>query len=901
MKKRLLSALLTLALVFVLLPTTALAETTTPAESDVYVASTRLYKNTAYTIQDGKPVEGGTYPDDYNIYLDTTGSNYVLHVKNATIEATYTGIYGVSNIVFEGTNRITAGKSGIISYSTLYDLNISGSGSLTINTTGYPAIATEKTSIIIGGNVNVTATTTTEDITTEKNGIAVDSAMNLTISDTAKLSATSSYVNSSAIRVGNVSENTAGNLTVNSGATLTATSTSTKPTVQATGSASFTGSTVTITNNSTELHQDAADATKGDSVSSALYVKGNINITDNANVTAKVENGGGNAIGAVGNITVNGSNVTAANNGQKFTTIIAKNVYVSGDSTIIANNLKGNAILSNWYLNFPAIEGNIVNQNTDYSLKFEGEHNRSSEPKTSLAPGEQTTLFYYKVTITCGDEVVRTESPVIIAGTTLLNDTYYTITNGSTVAKGTASNYNAFYDSATKTLKLNNAVISHSYPTETGDGTDGAIIFKGYGNHFIELSGTNTISSTNTYAINCNTGILTIKNAAGAENAKLTSTSNWMVICSIGGLNIQSDVTMVNTKEAGYLMYVNDTFSFEGYNAYASVNASGSPLVEYTVPASSDKDAGYQYLRITKETLETGGGSPHQHTWSKDWYDVDKDYHAHKCTGCNEYDLTNKQAHYAWPDENKGSEGHTEKCMLCDYKYDQSVIKPHEWVGWWVSDYQPEVHAQWCNCGYQGSTHRTLKYVAIDSNYHQKQCPINGCGYKIDYKASHVYEEGSNICKDCGYNKSTGTTCEHEWVTDQHWEQGVTVFNDYHYASWCSKCHAVKDKEDHAWNVISQIILSNGQASSENHSVDCKCKVHHGVFPHEFDANGVCVGCGYTKSTTPGTIVIIRPTEEEKPAQQPNPSTGANDLVGMAVAAAVVAVLGSVALLRKHD
>ena len=32
----------------------------------------------------------------------------------------------------------------------------------------------------------------------------------------------------------------------------------------------------------------------------------------------------------------------------------------------------------------------------------------------------------------------------------------------------------------------------------------------------------------------------------------------------------------------------------------------------------------------------------------------------------------------------------------------------------------------------------------------------------------------------------------------------------------------------------------------------------------------------------PGTIVIIRPAEEEKPAQQPNPSTGANDLVGLA-------------------
>ena len=80
-------------------------------------------------------------------------------------------------------------------------------------------------------------------------------------------------------------------------------------------------------------------------------------------------------------------------------------------------------------------------------------------PKTTLAPGEQTTLYYYNVTITRGDEVTRTNSPVVIDGHTLLNDTYYTI-NGSTVAEGTEDNYNAFYDSETKTLKLNNAKIS---------------------------------------------------------------------------------------------------------------------------------------------------------------------------------------------------------------------------------------------------------------------------------------------------------------------------------------------------------------------------------------------------------------------------------------------------------
>ena len=51
----------------------------------------------------------------------------------------------------------------------------------------------------------------------------------------------------------------------------------------------------------------------------------------------------------------------------------------------------------------------------------------------------------------------------------------------------------------------------------------------------------------------------------------------------------------------------------------------------------------------------------------------------------------------------------------------------------------------------------------------------------------------------------------------------------------------------------------------------------------------------------PGTITIIVPsTEETKPAEdQKNPTTGANDLVGVAAAAAVMALLGAAAVLRK--
>lgn len=733
------------------------------------------------TIKDGK---GGTAT------VATKGNTITLNNFKGTQALSFEATLADSTLVLEGTSTlssiVTTQKGLTISGSG------SGSGSLTVG------------SIRVTNNDNIRA--------------------NLTITDGAIVIA-----KSNATRAIDVN----GSLTV-TGASLTATSTSDSvPTVQVGGNASFTGSTVTITNNSTELHKDAADDIKGDSVSSALYVKGNIN-TDNANVTAKVENGGGNAIGALGNITVNGSTVTAVNKGQKFTTIIAKNVYVSGDSKITANNLNENPVYNGSYLAFPAIEGNIVNQNTDYSLMFVGERNGSSEPETTLAPGEKTTLYYYNVTITRGDEV----TPVVIAGTPLRNDTYYTITNGSTVvANGSKDNYNAFYESATKTLKLNNAQISHSFAYEDGGGQDGAIIFTKFENYFIELSGENAISSTNTYAINCHRPdrTLTIKNAAGAENAKLTLTSNWMVVCSIGGLNIQSDVTMINTKKADYLMYVNGTFSFDGYNAYASVNASGSPLVEYTVPTSGDKDAGYQYLRITKETLETGGGSTHQHTYDQSAWKSDATHHWQECTDPNCPDptkgITNKASHSfsngactvcGYRDQTEEHHFGTEWISNAEYHWHKCTDEgcdaisgkaPHEWTGWRIDEPSPGMHNRFCNCGYNDySHHYNLVYAAAGEAGHYQYCTLGNCTFKTS------------------------------------------------------------------------------------------------TVPHNYDGD-TCTICNYTKSgeivpptpDNPGTIVIIRPAEEEKPAQQPNPSTGANDLVGLAVAAAVAAALGSAALLRKHD
>lgn len=936
--------------------------TPTPAleKSDVSVAGTKLYKNTAYTIQEGKPVMGGTYPDNYNIYLDAT--NYVLHVKNATIEATYTGIYGVSNIVFEGTNSITAGQYGIISYSKQFDLNISGSGSLTVTTyAGNSAIATDyytsKSIIISGKDFTVTADTSRTNVSaiySDKGG--------LTIKDGAIVKAISAN-NSKAIRIG-------GSLTVTD-ATLTATSTSDKkPTIEVDGSATLAGSKVEITNNSTTQGKSGEYSYE---VSTGLYVGGTLDIKNAAKVNSTVI--GGNAIYAKGDITISGDNteVNAQNSAYKFSAISTnKTVNISDNSTVKAENLKRHRgdptgdtdpSTGKTYNPCPAIAGKIANKNSQNKLHIVGFTTSSAGSQNptegtplnrDIAPSSvEPYIHHYYVTITRGDEVTRTNSPVVIAGTPLLNDTYYTITNGSTVvANGSESNYNAFYDSANKTLKLNNAQISHSFAYEDGGGKDGAIIFTKFENYFIELSGENTISSTNTYAINCHRPdrTLTIKNAAGAENAKLTLTSNWMVVCSIGGLNIQSDVTMVNTKEAGYLMYVNDTFSFDGYNAYASVNASGSPLVEYTVPTSGDKDAGYQYLRITKETLETGGGSTHEHVFSTSW-ESNADYHWHKCTvqGCTE--VSDKEAHVytnTWWKNSNGNHGRT-----CD------------------------------KCRHEGEIHEFRKYYDfVDATYHVERCGYLNCTY-VGRQETHSYDS-FGVCK-CGYSPNglpappslQGVAPTSENGTDgkilnsnigmeyaQNLNGPWTKWNEHSNITGLSAgtyyVRYTKTDERFPDNQVATVEVpaytpggdptpdipaaptglvgvaptsenGNGKITGTTAQMEYASSLEGDWTTCANDSTDVPAGKYYVRMKktdntpageavevtvpaysgtgeivpptpdNPGTIVIIRPAEEEKPAQQPNPSTGANDLVGLAVAAAVAAALGSAALLRKHD
>lgn len=807
--------------------------------------------------------------------------------------------------------------------------------------------------IISGQGFTVTADTSRTNVSaiySDKGG--------LTIKDGATVKAISAN-NSRAIRIG-------GSLTVTD-ATLTATSTSDrKPTIEVEGGATLAGSEVKITNNSTR------QGTSGENsygVSTGLYVGGTLDIKNAAKVTSTVI--GGNAIYAKGDITISGDSteVNAQNSAYKFSAISTNGtVNISDNSTVKAENLKRHQgdptgetdpSTGKTYNACPAITGKIANKNTQNKLHIAGFTTSSAGSQNptegtplnrDIAPSSvEPYIHHYKVTITRGDEVARTQSPVVIAGTTLLNDTYYTITNGSKVAEGTdSSNYNAFYNSETKTLKLNNAKISTT--------TNNAAIKIGedaFATYTITVTGTNELQGNYNHCIESYSSFK-INGDGTLEMTNGSNTTASVIYCGPDkSLTIGAEVIFKNNSNSGVLlgMVEKDAYSFaEGYNVYASTNVSGSPLEAY----DAAKGSTYKYLRVTKENLApttptpqtpfTIYGIPAQFvdggmiattgvtaTSSNninlpidrvEWYtftpgfrpdgSMDSVINKTKATGNFEagkyyvveirfvQDLSPFESWdmkvSGWSDNDVSRQSVTARNDIEIYfltpasaathehnwaeKYDTvyhwkmctydgctaiSGKAPHEWTGWWVDDYRPEVHAQRCNCGYLGSTHSTLKYVAINGEQHQKQCPVDGCDYKIESSTTaHVYAEGSNICTDCGYNKSA--PCDHG-------NRAYTNNGDGTHKVTCNACGAtIVEKQN-----------------------------------HEFGPTGACIYCGATQSggdptpDNPGTIVIIRPAEEEKPAQQPNPSTGANDLVGLAVAAAVAAALGSAALLRKHD
>lgn len=887
--------------------------------------SKTYYNGTAMKYGETRTVGNGTISCDEKGVITLNG------VTEGTLEFRSSAD---STLVLEGTNTL----SSIV--TTQKGLTISGSGSLTAG------------SIKVTNNDNIRA--------------------NLTITDGAKVT-----VN----RPGNEDARAIdikGDLTVTSGS-LTATSTSTKPTVQVGGNASFTGSTVTITNNSTTQGKSGKNSYE---VSTGLYVGGTLDIKNAAKVTSTVT--GGNAIYAKGDITISGdgTEVNAQNSAYKFSAISTKTVNISDNSTVKAENLKKHQgdptgvtdpSTGKTYNACPAITGKIANKNTQNKLHIEGF--TTSNPGTSnptdgvvlnfdINPSSvEPFILHYDVTITRGDEVARTESPVVIAGTTLLNDTYYTITNGSTVAEGTDSNnYNAFYDSETKTLKLNNASIN-------GTGVKAIEANVGGYTFTIELVGNNIIktsgSANNVIDI---TGNLYFTGSGTAEvSGKGTP------IYATYKIDVSADVTITNTEKAGSFTYsANSEYSNNyvgantfaigsGYKAYASID--GTTWAVYDNTTASENES-YTTLRITKENLAptttviskitvagltppvkgatpvdksnvtlTEGMTVESITWGPAESIIDgkfiagKSYTAHikytvdkgyefaanaNCPQVNGADVTRWHQEGMPQDEievtfHTAADTPTEKptitvsmptpvagntpatandITLTYSDINKSVSKKLSisnvvWQSYVSNSDMTITPGETLSSGDKFEAGKTY-FVRITHEYVAGEYDIvPAAGITLDYT-----ESDSTYMMLLFY--TTGAPCTHEYTNDWH-ANGNTHWHE------CKLCRAHADEAEHTYGGWITDTEPTATVAGTKHRVCSVCDyVEQGNIP----ATGEIVP---PTPDNPGTIVIIRPAEEEKPAQQPNPSTGANDLVGLAVAAAVAAALGSAALLRKHD
>lgn len=763
-----------------------------------------------------------------------------------------------STLVLEGTNTL----SSIV--TTQKGLTISGSGSLTVG------------SIRVTNNDNISA-----DLT-------INGGAHVTVNRP-------SSEDEPAVEV-------SGNLTVTGdGTQLSAECTAaTNPAIEVGGNASFTGSTVTITNNSTKQGKSGENSYE---VSTGLYVGGTLDIKNAAKVTSTVT--GGNAIYAKGDITISGNNteVKAQNSAYKFSAISTNGtVNISDNSTVKAENGKKHQgddtgetdpSTGKTYNACPAITGKIANKNTQNKLHIAGftTSNAGSQNPTDgvvlnldIDPSKvEPYILHYDVTITRGDayETPQVAANYTIAGQTMYVGKYYkTDTNGN-ITDGTAQDYNIYCDSEND-FTLNNATISS---TGTGGSTGVIKTNLNYSSapFHIKLIGTNSINNTGHHAIlgEGTYSRIIIENAENASNASLTISGNFLPVYSFGDVTINAEVVIKNTD--GKLIstnkdgHANGAFDLgSGYKCYASTSTTGTPLEEF----NSANYSTYKYLRVTTQTPETGGGSTHEHVWDEAWHDTGDYHHAHQCTICKAYDTTTQELHNVTGHRDNHDGSHSNICGSCGYS--AKVSHSYTW--------------------------------APNANDNEKHIGTCVCGNVVEKNHNFV----GDVCSDCGYDKSTGTTCEHVWTTE--WTID-TVDNEYHWHK-CIKCNAITDKKPHAYTIVTD--------SGTNHIRECECKVFY-VEDHissdwiiDTPATATTAGSMHKECTVckhkmqtevipatgeiepptpdnPGTIVIIRPAEEEKPAQQPNPSTGANDLVGMAVAAAVVAVLGSVALLRKHD
>ncbi len=827
-----------------------------------------------------------------------------------------------STLVLEGTSTL----SSIVTTQKDLTISVSGSGSLTVGSIRVPNNTQHTANLTINGGAHVTVNRPSSE-----DEPAVEVSGNLTVTgDGTQLSAECTAATNPAIEVG-------GNVTIS-------------------GNPGTDAYTVKAYNKyATQRGRD--DKLRPSQMPSAIEISGDsLSISNSARVMAKTDSDGAAVwMPAQKVISVVDASLIAQNSSHNFSTISfgdesnMGNIYSKGQEVnIVAENMLG----SNSSLAHKAIKAFIYNHyntgdSNPYYIKVVSEGVQSGG-NVNVIPGHCTSTGGYKVTITRGDAYTTPQvaANYTIAGQTMYVGKYYKTDANGNITEGTAQDYNIFCDSEND-FTLNNATISS---TGTGGSTGVIKTNLNYSSaqFHIKLIGTNSINNAGHHAIlgEGEYSTIFIENAENASNASLTISGNFLPVYSFGNVTINAEVVIINTN--GNLIstikggHANGAFDLgSGYKCYASTSTTGNPLEEF----NSANYGTYKYLCVTKENLAPT--TPTTYTVTITAGDNMK-----RESGA----LTQEVTKGAAITEVKfmAASGHY---FPADYVSKMNLpagltaeIRENSWYliisGTPTSDVTINLPAASVRptitvsmptpvAGNTPATANdiTLTYSDINKSISKNLTISNVVWQSYVSNGNESITPGNTLSSGDKFVEGTEyyVTIDFEGVSENYAIVPAAGTTAWRNAEWGSRTMTLYFNVTGA--PCNHEYTNDWLANGNTHWHECKlCRAHAGEVAHTFgdwitdtpatdttdgSKHRTCSVCQYQENATipktgtgeivpptpdnPGTIVIIRPAEEEKPAQQPNPSTGANDLVGLAVAAAVAAALGSAALLRKHD
>ena len=403
--------------------------------------------------------------------------------------------------------------------------------------------------------------------------------------------------------------------------------------------------------------------------------------------------------------------------------------------------------------------------------------------------------------------------------------------------------------------------------------------------------------------------------------------------CTVSVTGEKSRITASAHNSTGSMGQAYRWADFKVDSAKIEVGNSSYPLTESTV----DSIKGYRYVTISVPTAP----APHTHTFDNTWT-TDATDHWHACTAsdCNGIDaIKDKAAHIFgdWiidqePTATKAGSKYRE-CTVCNYK--ETVTIPatgpcthegtlkytdngdwsthkvectacgqvinakeaHAIHGYRINDVAG-THQEFCNkCSYNGPVlhHSNFIYVA-DGDSHYKKCGI--CGVRAGMKEAHIFENGK--CTACGAAdpnyvpptdpapveptpggsviiitpEATGPVFLSGANQTVALGSAAAFRIDYNYAAFRSVAvdGVTLDPTSYTtWEGSTWVKLTPAYVKTL------------GIGTHTLSV--------YFDGATAATTFTV--------GSQPNPATGARDAVGIAAAAAVIALLGSAAILRK--